>query len=170
MSIIKKGQLVELHYDIFVEENGESHPIGGTREGDAFSFIPGVMETEPPGLGQNLLGKPVDFSGQIVLESKDAFGEALPPEQATAQVEISSFPEGFPLEKGMMFEAEVQNKGIILGTIVEIRDDLAIVFYGHPLAGKTIRFDVDVLNVQEASEDDVKRLMAQHQAGSKEEN
>lgn len=163
MSVIKKGQLIELHYDIFVEENGESHQVGSTRESEPFSFIPGVMETEPPGLGQNLLGKPVDFSGQIILESKDAFGKALPSEQSTARVETASFPEGFPLEKGMMFEAEVPNKGVILGTIVEIQGDTAIVFYGHPLAGKTIRFEVDVLNVQEASEDDIKRLIAQYQ-------
>jgi len=163
MSTIQQGQLVELHYDIFVEENGEVHPVGSTREGEPFAYIPGVMETEPPGLGEALLGKSTEFSGQIILEPKDAFGDALPPDQATAQVALSSFPEGFPLEKGMMFEAEVLGQGVVLGTIVEIQNDSAIIFYGHPLAGKTIRFDVEVLNVREASEDDIKSLMQQYQ-------
>lgn len=164
MSTIKQGQLVELHYDIFVEENGESHSVGSTREGTPFAYIPGVMETEPPGLGEALLGKPLDFSGQIILEPQNAFGEALPPEQATAQVELSSFPEGFPLEKGMMFEAEVSNQGVVLGTIVEIQEETAIIFYGHPLAGKTIRFDVEILNARDASDEDIKLLMKKYQA------
>ena len=164
MSIIQKGQLIELHYDISVlEEGGESFSVGSTREGEPFAFIPGVMETEPPGLGAELLGKPTDFCGEIILEPKNAFGEALPPEQATAQVSLSSFPEGFPIEKGMMFEAEVPNQGIVLGTIVEIQDDSAVIFYGHPLAGKTIRFDVEVISTRDASDEDVKRLMKQYQ-------
>ena len=161
-NIIKKGQLIELHYDIFVEENGESHNVGTTRESEPFTFISGVMDTEPPGLGENLLGKPDDFSGSIILEPNQAFGEALPPEQATAQVPLNSFPEDFPLEKGMMFEAEVPNQGIVLGTIVDIQDDTAIIFYGHPLAGKTIRFEVDVLSARDASEDDVRALYQKH--------
>ena len=163
MSTIQKGQLVELHYDIFVEENGESHPVGSTRDGEAFSYITGVMETEPAGLGAALLGKPTDFEGQIFLEPENAFGQALPPEQATAQVDLSSFPEGFPLEKGMMFEAEIPNQGIVLGTIVDIQENSAIIFYGHPLAGKTIRFDVEVLSARDASDEDIKRLMQQYQ-------
>ncbi len=164
MSIIQKGQLIELHYDIYVlEEGGEAFPVGSTRDGEPFAFIPGVMETEPPGLGVELLGKPIDFSGEILLKPENAFGEALPPEQATAQVELSSFPEGFPVEKGMMFEAEVPNQGIVLGTIVEIQDNSAIIFYGHPLAGKTIRFKVEIISAKDASDEDVKRLMKQYQ-------
>ena len=62
-----------------------------------------------------------------------------------------------------MFEAEVPNQGIVLGTIVEIQDNSAIIFYGHPLAGKTIKFEVEIISAKDASDEDVKRLMKQYQ-------
>ena len=155
---IQQGFYIQLHYDILAEDG---FLLGSTRDsGEALAFIPGVMETDPPALGTNLIGKPLDYSGTIVLEPEQAYGVGLPEEDSLATVDKSSFPPDFPLDKGMMFEAEVPGQGIIPGMIMGVQDDQVLVRYGHPLAGQTIVFQVEVLEARPATEEDVKRLHA----------
>ena len=66
------------------------------------------METDPPELGNRLLGQPLDFTGDIVLKPSEAYGEALPIEQSVGVVSKSSFPADFPLNLEWYFEIEAQ--------------------------------------------------------------
>ena len=155
METIQHGYYVEIHYDMTTADGFE---IGTTRDSIPLAFIPGMMETEPPGLGQRILGQPLDFSGTIVLEPQDAFGEALPAEQSVGIVSRNAFPENFPLQQGMIFEVAIEGRGHIPGMILDIQDDEVRLKYGHPLAGHTIHFEVEVVEARVATETDVQIL------------
>jgi len=159
MKTIQRGYLITMHYDIYMSDGSE---IGTTRESEPLSFIPGMMETDPPALGEHLLGKPLDFNGKITLEPKDAYGEALPVEQSVGVVHRSNFGPDFPLEPGMIFEIEVAGKGYVPGMVLEIIGDDVRLKYGHPLAGQTVTFAVEVIEARLATDADVKALQEKY--------
>ena len=160
MSTIERGYLVTLHYDIFMDDGSK---IGSTRNSAPLTFIPGLMETDPPALGNRIIGQPLDFKGQIILEPHDAYGEALPVEQSVGVVSKASFPESFPLEPGMVFEIEVDGKGYVPGMVLEVIGDDVRLKYGHPLAGQTITFHVEILEARLATTDDIELLKVKYQ-------
>ena len=53
MTTIERGYLVTMHYDIKMEDGSG---IGSTRDHEPLTFIPGLMETDPPGLVIACLG------------------------------------------------------------------------------------------------------------------
>ena len=57
------------------------------------------------------------------------------------------------VEPGMQFEARTE-RGPLLVTVVEVADDRVRIDGNHPLAGQTLHFDVRVLDVREATEDE----------------
>ena len=160
MSTIERGYLVTMHYDIKMEDGSG---IGSTRDLEPLTFIPGLMETDPPALGERLIGQPLNFTGDIVLNPSEAYGEALPVEQSVGVVSRSSFPDDFPLEPGRIFEVEVDGKGYIPGMILEVFGDEVRLKYGHPLAGQTVTFSVEVLEARLATDNDVSILKAKYQ-------
>ena len=51
MTTIERGYLVTMHYDIKMEDGSE---VGSTRDHEPLTFIPGLMETDPPELGERI--------------------------------------------------------------------------------------------------------------------
>lgn len=163
METIQRGYLITMHYDIYLSDGSE---IGSTRESEPLAFIPGMMETDPPALGDRLLGKPLDFNGKITLGPKDAYGEALPIEQSVGVVHRNNFGPDFPLKPGMIFEIEVAGKGYVPGMVLEIVGDDVRLKYGHPLAGQTITFAVEIIEARLATDADVKALQEKYGVSS----
>jgi len=160
MSIISKGKLVRFHFDMLTEDGSI---VASTREGEPLAYVHGVMHTDPPALGEKLEGRTSDFSGDIILEPEDAYGEQLlSPEESMDSIPLDSFPEGMEVAKGVMFEAEIAKQGRIWCTIMDIQEDNAIIYYGHPLAGQTILYRVDIVEVRNATEEDVRTLYAMY--------
>ena len=160
MSTIERGYLVTMHYDIRMEDGSE---VGSTRDAEPLTFIPGLMETDPPALGERIIGQTLDFKGEITLKPNEAYGEALPIEQSVGIVSRESFPPDFPLEPGMIFEIEVEGKGYVPGMVLDVFGDEVRLKYGHPLAGHTITFCVEILEARLATEKDVTLLQAKYQ-------
>ena len=160
MTTIERGYFVTMHYDIFVEDGSE---IGSTRDALPLSFNPGMMETDPPALGEGIIGQPLDFKGTITLNPKEAYGEALPIDQSVGVVSKASFPTDFPLEPGMIFEIEVEGKGYVPGMVLEVFGDEVRLKYGHPLAGQTVSFHIEVIEARMATQEDVDMLKAKYQ-------
>jgi FKBP-type peptidyl-prolyl cis-trans isomerase SlyD len=84
----------------------------------------------------------------VVIQPADAYGER--DESAIVSVPIESIPADVRLEPGMDVVGETPD-GMMRMTVREIKDDEIIVDANHPLAGKTLHFDVDVVDVHEAS-------------------
>lgn len=155
MTTIQSNYYVQIHYDLFAEDG---YLLGSTRESAPFAFVTGLMETDPPGLGEHLLGKPIDFHGDIILSPKEGYGLALPPEQSLGQVDLASFPADFDVQKGQMFEAEFPGQGVVMCTIMDVQGEQVTVFYGHPLAGQTLHFKVEVISAQPATQEDISKI------------
>ena len=105
-----------------------------------------------PGLENALEGVESGFKSVIVIEPADAYGDVDP--EAIFEVERDKFPEGTEIYPGMQFAGETPNGDVPL-TIVEVREDSAIVDANHPLAGARLHFDVEVVDVRPATDEEL---------------
>ena len=114
-----------------------------------------------PGLEQALEGKNAGEQLNVTIQPEQAYGTR--DERLVQQVPRAAF-EGAPnLQPGMQFQANT-NMGPRLLTIVDVNPDEVTVDANHPLAGQTLNFDVKVVEVRDATADELSHGHA-HGAG-----
>ena len=62
----------------------------------------------------------------------------------------------------MIFEVEIPERGFVPGMILEVTGDEVKIKYGHPLAGQTIHFIVEVIESRIATEQDLQKLQEKY--------
>jgi len=97
-----------------------------------------------PAFEAELQGLSAGDSKEFTLYAKDAFGENNP--DNIYHMERSKF-EAESLEVGAIIMFAQQDGHEIPGVIREIVGDSVTIDFNHPLAGQTITFDVDVIEV-----------------------
>jgi FKBP-type peptidyl-prolyl cis-trans isomerase SlyD len=118
-------------------------------------YLHGGYENTLPKIEEELDGKEVGYSSTIQIEPDDAFGDYDP---ALVKVEPRNrLPE--PLEVGMQFEGmpdstEGDEEAMIF-TVTDIADDKVVLDGNHPLAGMALRFELSVIDVRAATEEEI---------------
>lgn len=137
--MIETGKKVRLHYIMRAEDK----VVDSSREGDPVEFIYGV-DSIMPGLQKNLGGLRAGEHKHFVVESEDAFGAL----DLTAIVEIpkSRFAEK-EFTPGMSFTLRPPQGEPLQGVVKEVRDESVILDFNHPLAGKSLDFEVEIIDV-----------------------
>jgi FKBP-type peptidyl-prolyl cis-trans isomerase SlyD len=102
------------------------------------------------GFEQELMGAEVDEKREFTLTPEQAYGHRN--EEAIQEAPRDQFPED--LEIGMMFQAESEN-GPMQFSIHEIAEDTVNIDFNHPMAGKTLKFNVTVKEIRDASEEEI---------------
>ena len=95
-----------------------------------------------PGFENGLIDMTIGETKTIEIEPKDAYGESI--EGMLQEVEKSQLPE--ELEIGGMLQAQGP-QGVLNVVIKEIKDTTVILDANHPLAGKKLVFDLEVVEV-----------------------
>ena len=84
----------------------------------------------------------------FTLEPEDAYGPRF--EDRTTTLNKDAFPEDFTFEENMQIPLEGPH-GPLLSTLLEVTDTEITVDLNHPMAGKTLTFEVEVLNVEDTN-------------------
>ena len=105
------------------------------------------------GLERALEGKSAGDQLQVSIPPADAYGEYSP--ELVAVLNRSMFEGVDQLELGMQFHASAPDGGVQIVTIREIEGDEVTVDGNHPLAGMRLNFDVKVVNVRDASPEEL---------------
>ena len=98
-----------------------------------------------PGFEQEMMGAAIGETREFTLTPDRAYGEKS--EDAIQQVPRDQFPSEMPLEVGVMMAAQTP-QGPLPFTITEISDDVVTVDFNHQMAGKTLKFNVEVVDVR----------------------
>ena len=145
---IARNRVVTLDFKMFSEEN---EVLESSQEEGPLVYMHGIGEL-PEGLEEELDGKQAGDAVDVTLAPEDAYGEydaslvqAVPREQ---------FEELDDIKVGMRFEAET-DEGPRVVHVIALEDDKVIVDGNEPYAGRTVRFEVKVLGVRQASEDEI---------------
>lgn len=106
------------------------------------------------GLEVALTGKTTHDQLQVTIPPADAYGEF--DERLTQQVSKAMFAgmDDSQIVPGAQFHAQTNNGAQII-TVAAVDGDQVIIDGNHPLAGETLHFDVTVLDVREATADEL---------------
>ena len=147
--LVEEGSVIKMHYKGTFPD-GEQ--FDNSYERDAPIVITVGNGQILPGLETGLVGMSVGETKHISLASIDAYGERNP--NAYAAVPKGNFPEDFvgKLEEGATIPLTNSEGMQMLGTVETINEESVIFDMNHPMAGKDLEFDVEV--VEFSSEED----------------
>jgi FKBP-type peptidyl-prolyl cis-trans isomerase 2 len=137
---IKKGDEVLLHY-VMKLENGKV--VENTQRGAPFCLHVG-SNIMPRGFEETLVGMKKGDKKKFRLPPSKLFGERK--ENMTAELPKSSFVDDHELSKGKVVEV-FSKEGVYLSSILEVKENTVIVDTNHPLAGESLSFDVEIVDV-----------------------
>jgi FKBP-type peptidyl-prolyl cis-trans isomerase SlyD len=106
-----------------------------------------------PGLEEALEGKAAGDALKVTIAPAQGYGNR--DEQLVQEVPRERFPTGGEITVGMRFHAQGTGGSHVV-TVVAADDEKVTVDANHPLAGVTLSFDVKVLEVREATADELK--------------
>jgi FKBP-type peptidyl-prolyl cis-trans isomerase SlpA len=136
---IRSDSLVTLRYRL----SCDGRELVSTMDGKPSTFQLGTGELAPP-LEDCLLGMPAPGQGSFDLPAQ-AFGAHN--EQLVRRVARSEFPVDAALSLGEAVTMAIQPGQQASGLIREVGDETVVVDLNHPLAGRSVRFEVDVIGV-----------------------
>lgn len=100
-----------------------------------------------PGLENGLEGMKTGEVRQVTVKPEEGYG--LVDQEAFVEVNKEELPpEG--LTVGAHIQGEDANGQVLHAQVKEIKDKTVILDFNHPLAGKTLYFDVKIVGIQEA--------------------
>jgi len=145
---ISKNKVVTINYTL---TGNDGEVIDSSTGHEPLAYIHGT-DYMIPGLEQALEGHAVGDSLSVTVEPKDGYGERN--ESLVQLVQRELFGNVEKLEPGMQFQAHTDD-GIEMVTITAVNEDEITVDGNHPLAGATLNFDVEVVDVRDATAEEL---------------
>lgn len=106
-----------------------------------------------PGLERELEGMKIGESKKLTVAPEDGYGLVEP--EAILEVDRGEFPEDVPLEIGIELEITDDEGDMMFATIIEVGSEIVQLDTNHPLAGKELHFEVSVIDLRAASEEEI---------------
>lgn len=144
---ITKDSVVSIEYTLTDDENEVLDSSEGT---GPLEYLHGHSNLIP-GLEKQLEGKKAGDAFKATVAPAEAYGEYQ--DRLVVEVERSQFPDDVEISEGMQFEAGGP-EGSQIVTVTAVTDSKVTVDANHALAGETLHFDVKVVSVREATEDE----------------
>ena len=148
MLTVQDDYVVSLDYVLRLTDGQEVDSSGS----EPLNFIQGHGQIIP-GLERALYGLSLGEQKHVVVEPGDAYGEYDP--QLLENLPRNLFPTDMVLEKGMGFRMRTEDGQVIVAYVDTIEGEEVKVDMNHPMAGKTLHFDVKVAGLREATEDEL---------------
>jgi FKBP-type peptidyl-prolyl cis-trans isomerase SlyD len=145
---IAENMVVSLAYTLSVEGEEISR---ATRE-EPMEYLHGYQEIVP-GLENALAGKKVGDRFSVTLAPADAYGDY--DEENFEEIDRSDIEDADDLEIGMVLEVEDEDGFTYMAHVAEISGNTVTLDFNPPLAGKTLKYDVEVLDIRLADEEEI---------------
>jgi FKBP-type peptidyl-prolyl cis-trans isomerase SlyD len=146
---ISKNKVATIDYTL---TNPQGQVIDSSRGAQPLSYLHGVGGIIP-GLEGALEGKTTGEKITVTIPPEQAYG--LRNEQLVQTVPKKGFQGIQTITPGMQFRAQGPQGQMQIVTVVAVEGDNVKVDANHPLAGVTLKFDVDVVDVREATQEEL---------------
>jgi FKBP-type peptidyl-prolyl cis-trans isomerase SlyD len=145
---VKKDVVVSLDYTLKVD--GE---IVDSSEGmEPLQFIQGQGQIIP-GLETELYGMSVGDRKNVTVPPERGYGDVDP--ENFAEIPRAEFPPEIPLQPGIQLEMTDQDGDVLDARIVSVDSENVRLDFNHPLAGKELNFSVEVIDLRQATPDEL---------------
>lgn len=145
---ITKDKVVQFHYTI-KDETGEQ--VETSKDSDPMAYLHG-HNNMIVGVENALDGKAAGDKFTVTLEPKDAYGERQ--DDAIQRVPAKHLQGAQKWQPGMVAVVNTE-QGQRQVTVLKVGRFMVTVDLNPPLAGKTLTFDLEVVDVRDASEDEI---------------
>ncbi len=145
---IANDKVVTINYTL---RNDEKEILDSTQEGD-FAYLHGA-DNIIAGLEKALDGKTIDDELSVSIAPTDGYGERNPDMSQVVPKEM--FGAEGDIKVGQQFHAASPEGQEIVVTVTAIDDDNITVDGNHPLAGVTLHFEVKVIDIRDASAEEL---------------
>lgn len=146
---IEQNKVVTMHYTL-KDKNGVT--IDSSEGRDPLAYIQGIGNLVP-GLENELEGKEKGAKFNAVVQPEDAYGNR--DEALVRKVPKAGFQGEEEITIGMQVQIETGEEGMAIATVVAIEGDDVTLDLNHPLADVELHFDLDILDIREAQEDEL---------------
>ncbi len=147
----EKNKVVTFHYTLRDKETGEVLD-SSQAYGQPLTVLFGAQNIIP-GLEKRMEGMEPGEKKTIEVPAAEAYGEKDP---NLVQQAPREYFQGVELEKGLPLQAQTPEGQIINMVVVDFDDNTVTVDMNHPLAGKDLVFDVEVVDVRDATLEEIK--------------
>ena len=145
---IQDNMVVTLDYTLLVD--GEI--MESTDDGEPIEFIQGIGQIIP-GLESALYDMKVSEKKTVVIEPDEAYGDYDPESLEIAKKE--EFSEEIPLDVGTFLDLRDDEDNVLSAQIIEEDEDTVTLDFNHPLAGKTLTFEITISALRPASDEEL---------------
>jgi FKBP-type peptidyl-prolyl cis-trans isomerase SlyD len=139
---VSEGKNVSLEYTLKLDDKSVVESNVGKQP---LTYTHGTRQIIP-GLEKALEGLAVGATKEVTVAPSDAYGEQDP--NALQEVQKKLIPAD-ALVVGARLQGKASDGHMVYPRVAEIKDDTVVLDVNHPLAGKTLHFDVKILDIQQ---------------------
>jgi FKBP-type peptidyl-prolyl cis-trans isomerase SlyD len=145
---VEKDVVVSMDYTL----NVDGQVVDFSDKDEPLEYIQGHGQIIP-GLEQAMEGMEVGQSKEVNVPAQDAYGEVDP--NAMVEVSKTDFPPNVPIEIGTPLQVRNMDGQVLDARIASITGDRVHLDFNHPLAGKDLLFNVTVVGLRSATEEEL---------------
>jgi len=145
MTTIDNDKVAMVHYRGTFPEDGEE--FDSSHDGEPLGYLVG-HKNMIPGFEREMMGAKVGEKREFTLMTEDAYGEET--EEAVMEIPAAEFPDDLEMDLGMTLMSAMGPFRVVGITDTTIKCD-----FNHPLSGRALKFEVEVVDVRDASEEEL---------------
>lgn len=145
---VAPNSVVEIHYTL---RNDAGEVLDTSSGGSPLAYLHGRGNLIP-GLERELEGKQAGDKLNVVIPPSEGYGEY--DQDLVHRIPKSAVQGVSNLQVGMQLHAR-SNEGVHTVTVTQVDDETVTIDGNHPLAGKTLHFEVEVTGVRSASAEEL---------------
>ncbi|WP_423147782.1 FKBP-type peptidyl-prolyl cis-trans isomerase [Rubrolithibacter danxiaensis] len=149
---IQPNSVVALTYDLYTTENGEEVFVEQATQENPLVFLYGVGMMLPK-FEQNLDGLSAGDSYDFKLSAGDAYGEK--DESAIAELPLDMFQEMDVPQVDSVLPLQDNQGNQFRARVTDVSDSAVTVDLNHPMAGQDLHFKGTILDVREATQEEL---------------
>ena len=145
---IAKDKVGIIHYTL---KDDHGAVLDSSQGKDPLSYVHG-MQNLIPGMEKALEGKGAGERLNIVIPPEEGYGRR--DAALVNQVPLSDFPDKNDVKQGAQFHAQTR-QGTRIATVVRVEGESVTLDFNHPLSDVTLHFDVEIVDVRDATPDEI---------------
>lgn len=146
---VANGQVVSMSYTL---KDDRGQILDQAEKNSPFAYLHGFQQIVP-GLEKALDGKSVGDALNVKVNPAEGYGEYEP--SLMVNVSRSQFPQEMNLTPGMRVQGRSPDGGSMFFVITAIEDSKVTLDGNHPFAGVTLNFDVEILEIRQATKEEL---------------
>ena len=89
----------------------------------------------------------------VTVQPEEGYGRS--DENLVQEIQRSQIPDSVDLKMGEMLRGQSEDGHVVEGKVVFLDDQTVKIDFNHPLADKVLAFDVEIVSVRDASEEEM---------------